>query len=768
MKKLKKHLKELNDLINENNYNLAVDYLNEFEKTEKGYSNYIKGMIFLDKNNPNNSKDKAKSCFIKSCESENAVEGAFIQLFNLVYLNEINYAKKILRRGIEKFPSSINIYEALAHISWGTEKEDLFEEIKNKKIMSIGLCLEELNYKIFNKQYSEAIKIIEKINIGKEYIFEKMKLKLVKAFSYYECSENNEAKVLFEKLITEDIGNRLDFLQYYRLISCLIGKDNVEALKVLRQITGYSCTFPPYSQELNYKNTRVFFYFEEYVLKAVTSLEKLTKDRKVLGIIRGIRGSINSQFKDNMKVIKDLKYAVKFAPRILSFSVKLSEILDSKEKYYEAYHYLISYIENNLFKENIKDIEFDFLIHCDEESVKRIANDLVIKLYRGLSSIKNKVVENLFCPLIEALYGYSEFSIISKLADHINEVMLKNLNAIFNVAYSYHTEKNYEKAIIFYKKYLEIDKDHNASLNNLGLIYKEMGKWREAFTLFERGINLYPDDKNIQNNFKDIKEAINQIKDFENENIFIKNKLLTFSKNKDENGYIICSYKLLSKYFNSSEIKADILLKHFLKKSYIIKITEHNLDTQSSVYKINPFLEENIVNFQEKCLKEKKYLEIVQRIDIDYIESLGLNAELIKKLRKVSNNDLRKIVKRDISENVFAIITESYKASLVLSGSIIETLLLYKITDKGIKKYKLPNMNKNKQIINMGLSELLEVAKTENLIESQTYHISHFIRNYRNLIHPGVEQRKKAIEASKRNALRAWEFLIDIIKEILT
>ncbi|GAF83747.1 unnamed protein product, partial [marine sediment metagenome] len=109
-----------------------------------------------------------------------------------------------------------------------------------------------------------------------------------------------------------------------------------------------------------------------------------------------------------------------------------------------------------------------------------------------------------------------------------------------------------------------------------------------------------------------------------------------------------------------------------------------------------------------------------------------------------------------------------YKASLVLSGSIIETLLLYKITDKGIKKYKLPNMNKNKQVINMGLSELLEVAKTEDLIESQTYHISHFIRNYRNLIHPGVEQRKKAIEASKRNALRAWEFLIDIIKEILT
>ena len=130
--------------------------------------------------------------------------------------------------------------------------------------------------------------------------------------------------------------------------------------------------------------------------------------------------------------------------------------------------------------------------------------------------------------------------------------------------------------------------------------------------------------------------------------------------------------------------RASSLLNIFLEKGYICKINKHKLDTQSSVYRINPFLEEDITKYSRECSKEKKNLEIAQKINIDYIESLGLNAELIKKLEKISNNDLRKIVKRDLSENTFAIITESYKASLVLSGSIIETLLLYKITDKEI------------------------------------------------------------------------------------
>ena len=399
-------------------------------------------MIFLEKSNPNNSKDKAKNFFIKSCESEDAVEDAFIQLSKLVYLNEVNYAKNILRRGIERFPCSINIYENLAHILRDKEKEELFEEIKNKKITSIGLHIYELEYKISNKKYSEAIKIIEKIKLGKEYYFEKMQLKIIKAFSCYECSKKNKAKGLFEKLIMEDIGNRLDFLQYYGLILCLIGEDNEEALNVLRQITKYGSAFPPYSLEIYHKDARVFLYFDDYVIKAVNSLEKLTKDRKALGIIRGIRGSFYSEFRDDMKVIKDLKYAVKYAPSILSFFEKLSEVLESKEKYYEAYYCLLSYIENNLFKDNIKDIEFNFLIHCDEESVKKIADDFILRMYGGLSSIKDKIIENLFCPLIEALYGYEKFYKITKLADQINEVMLKNLNAIFNVEYSYHMEKN--------------------------------------------------------------------------------------------------------------------------------------------------------------------------------------------------------------------------------------------------------------------------------------------------------------------------------------
>jgi hypothetical protein len=265
----------------------------------------------------------------------------------------------------------------------------------------------------------------------------------------------------------------------------------------------------------------------------------------------------------------------------------------------------------------------------------------------------------------------------------------------------------------------------------------------------------------------DIRKLLNQINDFENESIFVKDKLITFYNNRDKNGYIICPYRLLPKFFNTDEIKANSLLKDFLRKGYIVKIIEHNLNTQSSVYKINPFLEDNIDNYREQCLKEVKYLRIAKKINSDSIVSLGFNSHLMKKIKKIKDKELYQVLNRDINENIFAYLTESYKSSLVLSGSIVETLLLYKLLEKGIEKYKIPENMKNKQVKRMNLNELLEVAKNEKLISSSTYHVSHFIRNFRDLIHPGVERRKKTLQVDERNAKRALDFLIDAFNEII-
>jgi tetratricopeptide (TPR) repeat protein len=764
-----KHIKKVKQFLKEKKYDLALKYSDDLEKEKIALLNYLKGIILLDSGYPKKSKEKAEQHFIKACECENTIEDSFIQLSYLK--KQPNKVKKILRRGIAKFPFSIELYEALTLECRGKELEALFKEIKMKKIESFGIYLRLLDNCMDNNKYHEAIELIKQIKINKKYIFERMILKTVHAFAYYEDGKITESKELFEQLYLEDIGNKLYYAPYFGLILCLLGKQNDRAIEILRGIPeDLDFTIPPPLPLYIGFNNKIYFsfFFDSYILKAINPLEKHTTHKRTLGIIRGIRGLNHFGKASNKKIIKDLEYANRVFPSNEKFSERLSEIAVSKGRYYDAYEYLIKYIINNQFSGNIERINFDFFDCCNKEDIKKIASDFIVKLNEILFDVKEKIIGNLFIPLVEVLFHFEEPKLITDLCDRLNGYEIENSEIIFKIAYSYYETRNIDKAEIFYKKHLKMDKDNNATLNNLALIYKEKGEVKKAFLLVKKGISLYPEDEYLKNQYNDLYNFFSQSKDFDNENIYIKNKLLSFYNNRDNNGNIICSYKSLPKFLNVLKERASGLLKIFLDKGYICKITKHKLDTQSSVYRINPFLEENITKYARKCSKEKKNLEIAQRINIDYIESLGLNAELIKKLGKVSNNDLRKIVKRDLSENVFAIITESYKASLVLSGSIIETLLLYKITDKGIKKYKLPNTNKNKQVISMGLSELLDVAKTEDLIESQTYHISHFIRNYRNLIHPGVEQRKKAIEASKRNALRAWEFLIDIIKEILT
>lgn len=123
------------------------------------------------------------------------------------------------------------------------------------------------------------------------------------------------------------------------------------------------------------------------------------------------------------------------------------------------------------------------------------------------------------------------------------------------------------------------------------------------------------------------------------------------------------------------------------------------------------------------------------------------------------------MLKRDLKENALAFITASYKTSLVMSGSIVEAILLDKINSKQISSYQLEN-GKSKKIIQMDINELLYVANKEGIINNQLYHLSHAIRFFRNLIHPGVEQRKAAIHVTDVNAELAWNIVRKIINEI--
>ena len=103
----------------------------------------------------------------------------------------------------------------------------------------------------------------------------------------------------------------------------------------------------------------------------------------------------------------------------------------------------------------------------------------------------------------------------------------------------------------------------------------------------------------------------------------------------------------------------------------------------------------------------------------------------------ISDEAFRKILKRDYTELQLCHQSEAAKSVLIMSGSIIEAILVDYLIN-----FKSENITESK-VLGLELYALLELAAKEELISKSTKDLSTVLKNYRNLIHPGREIRKK-------------------------
>ena len=101
----------------------------------------------------------------------------------------------------------------------------------------------------------------------------------------------------------------------------------------------------------------------------------------------------------------------------------------------------------------------------------------------------------------------------------------------------------------------------------------------------------------------------------------------------------------------------------------------------------------------------------------------------------IADQQYRTLLIRDFKELKNCLDNEASKSVLILSGSIIETLLLEFFT------HNLPAGVNKAQILKKNLSELIDEAVKIELISIKSKELSTVIKNYRNLIHPGREIR---------------------------
>lgn len=114
----------------------------------------------------------------------------------------------------------------------------------------------------------------------------------------------------------------------------------------------------------------------------------------------------------------------------------------------------------------------------------------------------------------------------------------------------------------------------------------------------------------------------------------------------------------------------------------------------------------------------------------------------------VTGEEFRSVLESDARELTACVETGAWKAVLVLSGSIVEALLVdYLMSSDWQKK-------SGKDPLKLELAEAVTACKSEGVLTLRTADLCSVVRSYRNLIHPGrtVRLGDKADEASARIA----------------
>ncbi|TXL71343.1 DUF4145 domain-containing protein [Vineibacter terrae] len=97
----------------------------------------------------------------------------------------------------------------------------------------------------------------------------------------------------------------------------------------------------------------------------------------------------------------------------------------------------------------------------------------------------------------------------------------------------------------------------------------------------------------------------------------------------------------------------------------------------------------------------------------------------------VSDDDLRANLNVDAAELEIAVKHGANKAAVVLAGSIIEAMLVDHLTATDYPK------RSGKDVLKMDLANLISAGRAEGILSERTEQLSHAVRGFRNLIHPG-------------------------------
>lgn len=382
--------------------------------------------------------------------------------------------------------------------------------------------------------------------------------------------------------------------------------------------------------------------------------------------------------------------------------------------------------------------------------------------------------------LIEELFQEKEYS---KVVDVFQSSLITPQDNIFvfEVAYSLVEKGHKNDAEKIYEYLLKTDPENSSVLNNLSNLKQEKGHIEKAFDLIQRAYEIAPEDEIISRNHNNLlsivqeKEEIERkhlaaVKLLERENDFVIEKLRAFIANTKADPECnkwrmpIPRWKLRV-LMQTDEQKSLSLLDQWIEKGYLRKTGDRG-NYGELVYDINPYLEKGLKGLK-KSKVPSKWINGIESLNIEKLEELNF-FHILSCIERVKKK-YRKLLLRDIEELFLNYLMKNEKAITVLSGSLVEILLIYYCEKKRINNivYQRHSKTISRKLYEADLGDLLSFFEQQKMLGDIIIHMGNISRISRNFIHPGKELRE-AEELNQSKADLCFLSTLEIIRKVCT
>lgn len=352
---------------------------------------------------------------------------------------------------------------------------------------------------------------------------------------------------------------------------------------------------------------------------------------------------------------------------------------------------------------------------------------------------------------------------------------------MFEVAYALSETDHLDESEAIYEYLLTYDSGNTAILNNLSHIKRARNQMREAFELIRRAYEIIPQDEIIAGNYYHLLSVIqgqetirekytNALDILANENDCVIEKLKTFANNIGKeaeyhnNQMPIPEWKF-STLMETDRRQAEALREDWLEKGYL-RYTSQRDKQLVLIYELNPFLEKELEKIAPKQFPVK-WLEGFEELTIENLERYSYFS-ILHKIWKIKKK-YRDIAERDLNELFFNYLMKNEKTVIVLSGSLVEVILLYFCERKNITKLYFQRRNhktEKRDLYECDLAEILGYLQEKKMLGDVLVHVGNLSRIYRNFIHPGKELRESELLNQSKSDL-CFISVLEIINSLL-